>query len=349
MVARNGFGILLVGLALLGGCGKESAETAPAGVPLAPSTQTSLVDLIAVAPTGVPYEMTRRYEAYWGQGLQANSILYRERAFGDGAGNFAIEPVEVLEPSMSTNQENLFLLVQSARAGFFFRHRDFAIRDKNKFNRHWQLVDTGVTTQMLGRTCAQLQVQRQKNPERVYHLAVDVANGLVLRSEEKTLAGVTVALLEVESLNLTPSLGGVMFHQPVTQIFELGSSNPSQSRLAFIPAQPKLVPKGYHLTQSSAVIDPSTDEAWARYIYSDGLEEVFFLHGGKQEAVNTSGGLGSLSNAPPTGGAKAEDVVKTFEMGVWTVVWGEVKGERFLSMGKLPLDGLLDLVESAFY
>ena len=46
---------------------------------------------------------------------------------------------------------------------------------------------------------------------------------------------------------------------------------------------------------------------------------------GGRTPVNTSGGLGSLSNAPPTGGAKAEDVVKTFEMGVWTVVWGEVK------------------------
>jgi hypothetical protein len=348
MAARTGLGIVLAGLALLGGCGDGSGEGSLVGGQEKLSGASSLVDLIASAPTSVPYEMTRRYEAYWGKGLQANSISYRERIYGDGGGRFAIEPVEVLEPPMATSAETVFLLVQKVRESFFFKHRDFGIRDTQLLARHWQVVDTGLTTQFLGRTCALLEVRRVKNAARVYHLTVDVANGLVLRSEEKTLAGNTVGLLEVEVLNLTPSLSGVMFHQPVTEVFELGGGGLGQERLSFIPIQPKLLPQGYHLAQSSAVLDPTTDDSWARFIYSDGVEELFFLHGGNEEEVSYGGGLGTTGGATSTGG-KTKDVVKYIEMGSWTVIFGEVKGERFISMGKLPRGKLFDLVESAFF
>ncbi len=340
MAARIKFGIVLASFALLGGCGEDS-DPGPVVNRIEMTAPTSLVDLIAAAPTTIPYDMTRRCEAYWGTGLQANSLIHRERIYADGAGKFGIEPLAVLEPSMSTNAENLFLLVQRVRAGFFFRHRDFGIRDVGRFNRHWQVFDTGLTTQILGRVCARLQVQRQRNPSRVYHLAVDLANGLVLRSEEKTLAGNTIALVEVESLNLRPSLGGMSFHQPVTKVSQLNSSSPGQPRLPFVAAQPKLLPQGYRLSQRSAVTDPNTGEIWARFIYSDGLEEIFFLHGGSGAQLKTSG-------ASSGGGGKAEDAVKYVEMGSWTVVWGEVGGERLIVMAKLPRGELFDLIESAF-
>ena len=336
-------GLLLLGLVgVTAGCDDWHASTRH--VLPSQAAPLELLRLSIGAAERVPFQAIRRYEAHWRADGVEQVLVYREDAFSDGRGGFAIDALQVLEPAMAADEEATFLLLQGARAQFFFSHRDFAIRDERLFLEHWQAVDRGTTT-VVGRPCVQLDVQRQGRPERTYRVAIDGDNGLILRVEERDRSGALVSLLEYETLDLSPSLAG-------RRLFDAGAiarttltAGDLGSALSFTPKTPKLLPAGYELLESAAVGEQHLGSEWAQLTYSDGVDELFFLHAGQGAGARTPQAKGS----PVGGGPEGQTIVSYLAVGPWTVVYGEVGGDDFVAAGKLAPEALRDLVESAFF
>jgi hypothetical protein len=154
------------------------------------------------------------------------------------------------------------------------------------------------------------------------------------------MTGALLTLLEVESLSFTPSLSGVVFHKSLNLEQELGPT--SSVKLAFLPSEPKTLPKGYRLNKAVKVVESVTGETWVRFNYDDGLEELFFMHSGS--SLSVAPGANSAGNVPA---GSPEDVAKYLSIGPWTVLFGEVRGHKFIAMGKVPRHELVDMVDSA--
>jgi hypothetical protein len=300
----------------------------------------------------VRFQATRRYEAHWQVDGQDEVLVYREQASSDGAGGFAIQPLELLEPQLGSGPESLFLLLQRAREGFFFRHRDFAIRDPELFLQRWQVIDRG-PTQMLGRPCVRLEVQHQQDPDGAYHLVVDTGSGLVLRSEERDAAGTVVSLLEFETLDLVPDLSSTLLHQPATSETVVSSEAGMRAALLFVPLRPKVVPEGFELLELATVEDLSQGgggETWARFTYGDGVEQLFFLHTAQGPAEQLALGQAGTGPGGGTGGAGTpEHTVRFARVGPWTLLFGDIDGQSYVVLGKQDEHQLLLMVESAFF
>jgi hypothetical protein len=105
------------------------------------------------------------------------------------------------------------------------------------------------------------------------------------------------------------------------------------------------LPAGYELLASAAVGEQHLGGEWAQFTYSDGVDELFFLHAGGA-AAGPPPGAGSRASAA---GPENQTIVSYLAVGPWTVVYGEVDGDDFVAAGKLAPEALRDLVESAFF
>lgn len=300
---------------------------------------TSLVQQMMNAPSSTLLQGVRRIEAHWNVAGNQQDLVYREQVTCDGQGQFAVDPVEAILPPMGGGQESVFLMLQKEREGFMFTHRDFMVRDLDLFFANYQVTDLGVTTTVAGRTCAQLDVERQRNPESIFHLAVDVQTGMILRAREEGLDGQLISLMEFEDFSDMPDLAGTVFHAPLTANSDLANMT---KPLPFVAVRPKLIPQGYQLISSEALENAPGEETWTRFIYSDGLRELFFLYRGESELVAPGG----IQPAPPT--TQRQDKVMVLEAGPWNVVQGEVFDGEVIVMGIAPVPELLDMIESAF-
>ena len=336
-------GLAAAALLVTGGCDAELSEqsqnqSAPPTNLVVPDVGTSsLLQSMMDAPATTVLQGIRRFEAHWDVAGQQQHLVYREQLSCDGQGRFAVDPIETIDPQLGGGQESVFFLVQKHREGFMFWHRDFMVRDLDLFFARYQAVDLGVTTFVAGKECAQLDVQLQQGAQSVVHLAIDLETSMLLRAREELLAdGSLIALIEFESLEDVPDFSGTVFHQPLNKETQLDKL---KTPLLFVSAKPKLLPSGYQLLTSTVLEDVNGTETWVRYIYSDGLQELFFLYTGHEQLLNTG------SSTPPP---SKKDAVTVVEVGPWNVVQGTVFDGDVIVMGTAPVTELLDMIESAF-
>ena len=162
--------------------------------------------------------------------------------------------------------------------------------------------------------------------------------GLVLRAREELLYGTLVAQTEFESLDLAPDLSGVAFSQGLTDEEALPpGSKPDLTGLGFQPPVPKQLPAGWRLQEVAKLVDPTDDRAWAKLVYTDGVDLLFFL---------------AAAPEPPqralVGGSAAQPArVRALSVGAWTVLQGDLAGHELVVMGKADEEVLADLIRSA--
>ncbi len=346
---------LAIGLASMLAC-EPSGESQPAGVVAArrslaaPTTRpagreasASLLALMLDAHAKTLYQGVRRYEHHSTVGGLPQHLVYREQVSSDGAGAYAVDPLDLIDPQVSQAQEDLFLLLQHARAGLMFRYRDFRVRDLDAFTANYVAIDSGIQVQVVGRACAELQVQLQQAPDRRWVVHVDLENGLVLRAREEAPDGTLISLSEFESLSLTPDLSSVAFHQSQfgEQSLVPGSLAASQS-LGFVPQEPTLLPAGWDRIECAKLVDPTDgNRAWAKFVYSDGVELLFYLQAKRdQPPAQVKTGQPGVPLGP--------DVVRTLAVGAWKLTQGRVHGRDLVVMGKVAETVLYDLIQSSF-
>lgn len=319
-----------------GSQGLESENANHFGAP--PATQ-SLFQRIANSRQVTTFQGVRRVEFFVDEGAVQDHSAVRERVSADGHGAFAIESLDVLEPPMSNAERALFIALQAPRQGMNWRYRDFSIHDVGLFLQNYRVTDTGaVGIVVAGRSVIELLVERIDQSGSLYTLHVDPLTGLVLQAHEESQEHVLISEMCYESLDLAPDLAGVVWHQRLNSEDSLPTMGPIAGMVGFEPLVARALPAGFQLQERTSVIDPLDHSKWVKATFTDGVENLFFLHGGPIVADN-----GIRSGVPEI----EADLVEVTVAAPWTIARGNLRTQRVIAMGKVSEDDLLHLLRSA--
>ena len=303
-----------------------------------------LFEHVQEAPLRVAHAGVRRLDLAYDLGGGVQTLSYRERVVTDGQGRFSIQTLEALTPVGPA-----FMELQRQREGFYFRYRDFKVRDLAAFLENYSVYDLGQSVEFLGRTAWEFEIRTNqlKHPGHLgspvhYRLTLDVDTGLLLRSVELDESGQVYARLEYESFELDPDLSGVTFHQLSNQEAPATLGPELEAQMGFEVTVPDALPAGYVLSEVSTIVDQSGG-AWVKLTYTDGVEPLFYVQSrGAQPGVGVKVGPATSINL----GSPLAGRVLWLQVGPIVAVQGELSGVMRLAVGKLSKDVLFDLIQS---
>ncbi len=323
-------------LILLAACGAGSVDRPEGGAIGVEGPPPGFLERIANAPEHVAFSGTRRvFLAYVQAGAPA-VLQYTERVTSAGDGRFAINPLVLEAPVLELAEGQLFSILQKNREAYFYRYRDFRIHDLALFLQAYVVTDTGASPVVAGRPCVELAVEAAHRGDGRFRIAVDAANGLVLRSEELDASGAVIARTEFQDLDLSPDLSGVELHQDLaTETLDLDGDPGAQ--LGFPLLAPTLLPEGYTLREARKI--EVYGRVWARLVYGNGVAQAFFLLSAEPA------GSGQAGLLPP--GQPDPRTVSVLRVGTLVVAQGNLGDHLVIAAGKLGPDVLLRMIDSA--
>lgn len=257
------------------------------------------------------------------------TLIYREEISVSDEGRFAIDPVEVVQPQMSPSKRELFLLMQKTREGFFYRHRDFRIRNLGRFLDQYKVTQSPGVVFVANRECLELDIRKNDELGSRYVICVDPLTGLCLRTEEFDENGFLLGLYEYESLDLSPSFAADLSGGPTA------CTSISESETSTQVLDPLWIPEGYASQATEEIVD-AMGVQWVRHRFTDGAEPLFLMHDLRP--------AGSVPVNRATGNALTR--VWAHKVGAWTVVEGVAGDTHLVAIGKRPEADLIAIIGS---
>lgn len=325
-----------------------SGQSAPSHEPA--STSEPLFDRIALAPLHVRHSGMRRLEFHYDSGGSAHTLEYEERVSADGEGRFALDPVRVSTPAMTPGQHEVFELIQKKREGFFYRYRDFGVRQRQLFLSNYRITELNSSLVVADRKCIEIDVRRSDGVSNSYVAAVDIETALVLRCTEFAPDGHIVSKLEFTSIDFDPALDEVEWFVPRDPNDTEDLSDSALAELGFSPATPRTLPKGYQLLHSE-VLHQGRDR-WVRRVYGDGVESLFVLHSHgyalEAQVMEPRANGPALAQSRDVVGTNSEPLkVRLCAAGPWTLAEVVRGDDRVFVVGKIPESDVVRLLQSA--
>ncbi len=294
------------------------------------TSSPSFLALVPDAPERVPHAGLRRVEVHVDVDGQPTSLVYLERVTADGHGRYAIELVQVDQPSMTPSQLEIFEELQRARQGFFFKYRDLRIRDLELFLQNYTVEVLPAMPLVAGVECVEIDVHPRLPRGAQYRMAIDTRTGLVMRAVERDANGQVIASSAFEEFTPNPGPSAAQFfveRYPGTPL--AGAPLPP----GFVPAAPQILPEGYREITSD-LLEVAGDH-YVRRVYGDGLENLFFLQ---------------RREPPSSSGQSAESAtyrVRLAQLGAWRVAeLVQTRGSLFV-LAKVSEAEVLEFLRSA--
>jgi hypothetical protein len=308
-----------------GGMQRSSGESLAVEETSAPS----FLALVPDAPERVAHSGVRRIEVHVDVDGVPTSLAYDERVVADGQGHYSIELAQVLQPTMTQPQLEIFEEMQRARQGFFFKYRDLRIRNLDLFLQNYAVDVLDGVQVVAGVECVEIDVSPRLPRGTRYRLAIDPRTGLVLRAVERDQNGQVVTSSEFLEFSDNPGHGHVEFFQERFPGIPLaGAPLPP----GFVPVTPQVLPEGYREVTSD-LLEVAGDH-YVRRVYGDGFENLFFLQ--RREPAPPSG----------QGAESATHRVRLAQLGAWRVAeLVETRGSLFV-LAKVSEAEVLELLRS---
>jgi len=327
--------LLATALALcdaLAACSPPSTQDAPTALALTQQSggAPSFLSQIADAPFQNAYYARRRVLQTYQDTNAPQTLEYTERVWSDGQGHFSVTPEHVLQPALSPQAEQVFLLTQKAREGFIYRLRDFRIRDLGSFLSAYRVKNLEQQVNVAGQVCERLRIRAADPGHGYWEIDVDPSNGLILSTHEFLADGTLVSSVETLEFQAEPDLSGVTLHKDLLAVPFTSSS--AEQVLGFALLEPNFLPRGFSLVKSEKI--SQGDDTWARCSYSDGAESLFLLY--RQEP----------NQIAPGGDLAGPYTMKVFRAGRWTVAQASFGQHQIIAIGREPASILQQIVES---
>jgi hypothetical protein len=332
---------------LLGACLLWAGSCGQGGAKLTVMQNPGLLQLVTKAqqaPLTTAHLGLRTLHVYVHAANQgAHHLVTVEQIATDGQGGYSLVAQSAAGdlPMDPTD----FLALHADNAAFYQRFRDFMVRDLELFLENYELTGMPVATTVAGRSCVQFGCQRGSGAQTaqggVFTVSVDAETGFVLAYEERDVSGQLVASMQYDTVDFAPNLEGLVFKTvPPDQVLNL-AGNPAD-QLGFQPYQPKQVPQGYEFSLAR-VLSEGPQRHWACFEYTDGVEKLFFLHGGAAPKMLA----GPAAWTPQFFQEYSPYRMYVTHVGPWTIVQGVWQGQYVVAVGKQPQHEMLELVESA--
>jgi hypothetical protein len=234
---------------------------------------------------------------------------------------------------------------------------------------NYLITSYGTKTLVAGRNCVQLSLQRRvlqgDPPDRRYVIDLDATSHLVLQFQEFAADGTLLARSVYQSY--TPGVpAGMVPRALANQEQPLALGAELEAALGFPVQLPAFAPVGYEFQSSAKVVD-AQGRAWAKLLYSDGIEELFLLvrHSpapgearlqalSSAQAGHAQGAGVGQSFGPSTSGSEKPAAAGLepghlgfYEEGSLRVIQGWIHDWQMVAVGRVPLIELQLLVESA--
>lgn len=297
----------------------------------------SLFDQVAHSLSTTALRGVRSVHLFQDPADPSTEVEYLEELATDGQGNFTIVPRDVLVPNVSGADLAQFQLLQSAREGFFFRSRDFDVRDVTRFAQAWTVTDLALQMEIAGVTTSVFDLARADGMGRRYRLAIDPQTAVVLSQEELTPEGQLLSRVQFLSLAYDADLSDLALTGGPSQWTPVNLSDPTS--YSFTLLRPTAPPSGFGFERAATLSSfGPTGSTWVRLTYGDGVDEVYFAYDA------ASAGASALRSSIKSSG----DTLRVLSFGSWTVVEGDVGGRKLMVVGKADKDDLLLMLQSAF-
>ena len=334
---------LALAASLLGGCDARSGgmDQASASVETATSSGRGPAFLARIpdAPMTVSYGGKRHLKFHYSVEGVPTTLEYDEQVWSDGQGRFSIVPGDVVHPTLSAEQLDLFRTLQQARDGFFYRYRDFRIRDLQLFLQNWRVTDTGRQETVAGITTSVLEFRRIDRTPTWYRAWIDPQTALVLRAEERGEGNRLASSFEFLTFQLAPDTTGLGLQDDQFVRTSFDPLADTSTSLGFQVRPPSILPDGYRLDRAESTTDGTN--TWAILTYTDGVDSLFFLQTFDPQAQ---------SGQPPPGEYDVgRKVIRGFRMGPWTVLQLRSDGNRILVLGKAASDEIERMLKSSMH
>lgn len=275
---------------------------------------------------------------------QGGTVQFIERISSDGAGRFAIDPLDAAQPDQPPAMSwPLFSILQDRRQAFHARFRDFEIRDAIAFRNEWSFRNLGVPSIVAGRQCHRVNVTHLRT-QRTFELSIDDETELVLDQRELDSAGNVLFQVTYQTLELNPDLSNVDWHDdmPASQ-FALDAD--LEEALGFDVRIPTNPPPGYVLHDITSIDSSLAGDQlgpWLRVTFTNGVEPLFY-------ALSIPSGLA----ADPDTGSQTMDptspgnTMRVLSLGRASAAVGDLPHGAVMSVGRVGPEELLDLIHSA--
>jgi len=330
---RGGPGVLVLGaLALATACAPGSQAVQAAGqLGLGGRRATrSFLELVPDAPFVTAFRGERLVEFFYEVDGEPRTLRYREDVGSNGEGMFAVEGIEALE---GTDNPALFRLMHTNRANFMYRYRDFRIRDLDRFLRNFDARIVDESRDVAGVQCSALHIERRSGATTHFEVCIDPATGLVMSWEERAQDGALLSRVYFETFELGGDLAGLDLVTNRYSPQPLDENDPDEE-LGFNLWRPTLPPTGYELDSAASFVD-ETGRTWAKLVYGNGADHVFFLQGEP------------LVADPVPVGQNTSDFLERVVVGPWTMIHGTIDDVPVILMGKVAGGQLKDMLQSA--
>jgi len=295
---------------------------------------------IASAPFDTAYRGERVVQVRTMTGDIIHVLEYVEDVASDGEGAFTVVPIQILDPVLSFAESAEYLMRQEAREGFFYRFRDFRIRDFAAFQLNYEVIDLGQSEIIADVSCELFQIQRRDGSGDVHRVAIDPVTALVFSEETTRPNGEVLHRMRYQTFQLDPELSDVQLNDGVSA-WAPTEQGDLASVLQTEPLLPSAPPSGYELQsmgyQATAGL---ASQPWVQLTYGDGVDTAFFLFEDTVVAPVGNGG-------PQHQFGDVGDVVRVYSFGSWTMIEGRVHGRNVLAVGKVQEQELLLMLQSA--
>jgi len=337
--------VLALGLATLGlvACGVDPQGAGGADLPATSESSSGslppFLDLVGRSKDTTAFRGTRRFRLVQGQSVM--EVL--EDVGADGTGRFAIELLDAVSLLPDANPIS-FPLVHENAARFQWQMRDFRLWSLQQACANYSINLLPTSPIVAGINCERVEFIRfasSTGSPGHFEADIDPTTGFVLAWRE--FDGFQQPI--VESVFETFAYGGdvsdlnLRERSFAAQTLDLNSALSAQvGAEVFVP---DVFPSGYELVggelltipnlpslSTSSILQPGS---WVRLMASDGIQTLSFAHAVSSSVASTSPGD-----------------LRVVSLGDWEVGFGEFAGTRFVVAGRVKVDSLASVVQSAF-
>lgn len=276
----------------------------------------------------------------------AGVIEHREMLTTDGQGGFLLELISVndtnaqggTDPQVAADWPLIEALFE-LRSPYYWRYRDFRIRDVGLLLQNYWLSSDGLAT-VAGRPVWLLR-STSKTDGRVFDYAVDQATGAFLSTRVHDPVRQVTLYTEFLNVDFQPDLSGMVFHNNGTVVMPLATGSPASWTTGSVALRFRLIPAGYVLWRTEEILVPGQQVPYHVDVYSDGAETLFLV----QRPI-ASGGLGLLHGSGTVAGIPQPPIIHAMEVGRATILSAQTEDVAVALMGTAPQGELLTVFEA---